>query len=44
MKEPVAVVGMVLGYASALCYLWYVPSHPIVSTGMVKVANVIWWW
>jgi len=22
MKEPVAVVGMVLGYASALCYLW----------------------
>ena len=24
IKEPVAVVGMVLGYASALCYLWYV--------------------
>jgi hypothetical protein len=24
MKEPVAVVGMVLGYASAVCYLWYV--------------------
>ena len=25
MKEPAAVVGMVLGYASAVCYLWYVP-------------------
>jgi hypothetical protein len=26
MKEPTAVVGMVLGYASAVCYLWYVSS------------------
>ena len=22
--EPVAIIGMVLGYLSALCYLWYV--------------------
>lgn len=22
--EPVAIIGMVLGYFSALCYLWYV--------------------
>lgn len=24
-ETPVAIVGMVLGYASALCYLWYYP-------------------
>ena len=34
MKEPVAVVGMVLGYASAVCYLWYVRlSPPFFSAG-----------
>jgi hypothetical protein len=35
MKEPVALVGMVLGYASAVCYLWYVPPFPTSVRVMV---------
>ena len=41
--SPVAVVGMVLGYASALCYLWCVihgsslPSPMTNGTGLTKI-------
>ena len=29
-REPQAVIGMIFGYFSAACYLWYVPN-PVVS-------------
>lgn len=29
-EAPVAILGMVLGYASALCYLWYVSGHDML--------------
>ena len=41
--SPIAVVGMVLGYASALCYLWCVihgsslPSPMTNGTGLTKI-------
>lgn len=28
-QEPQAVIGMILGYFSALCYLWYVYDNPL---------------
>lgn len=46
-QEPQAVIGMILGYFSAICYLWYV-SSPVVSahslgvtTGLKKLTNSI---
>lgn len=35
-RQPQAVIGMILGYFSAACYLWYV-SNPVVSAHSLGV-------